>query len=138
VPSTTPEPPQAIECPLAAEVVRLTNIAREKEGLKPLLVGSPELFAAALKRAQEIVVHWSHDRPDGTAWHTVFAEFSVRRRSSGENLAKWQSTPVQAVNDWLDSPGHRANIMRDDYTHIGVGVVRDNGRLYWVQLFITV
>ncbi|MCL2754320.1 MAG: CAP domain-containing protein [Oscillospiraceae bacterium] len=136
-PPATEPPPANAELQLALEVIRLMNIERENEGLPPLLPGSDAHFAASARRAEEIVVHWAHDRPDGAKWSTVFAEFDVNYRRAGENLAMGQSSPSQAVRDWMNSPGHRANIMHDSFTHVGVGVVRAEGRLYWVQLFIS-
>jgi len=122
----------------ADEVLRLVNIERENEGLNPLkmAVDDSGLTFAAQLRAEEIVIHWSHSRPDGNEWYTVLDEFDVGYRRAGENLAMGQSSPAQAVRDWMNSPGHRANIMRADYHEIGIGVLRSGGRLYWTQLFL--
>jgi uncharacterized protein YkwD len=123
---------------MADEVLRLINIEREREGVAPLRMAADNsnLTAAANLRAEEITVHWAHDRPDGRSWHTVFDEYDVDYRRAGENLAQGHSSPAHVVRGWMDSPGHRANIMRADYHEVGIGVLRHGGRLYWTQLFL--
>jgi uncharacterized protein YkwD len=123
----------------ANEVVRLVNIERQKAGLPALSSSNTALNSAAMKRAEEIRIDYrsDHSRPDGRAWSTVFAEFNITYRNAGENIAQGQRTAQEVVNAWMNSPGHRANILNSNFTEIGVGVVRDsNGRASWVQLFI--
>jgi len=126
----------------AAEVLRLVNVERAREGIAPL-AAHPNLNRAAQIRAIEIDDHpnagglWSHSRPDGRNWVTVFSEVPVTgRRISGENLARGHSTPAMVVQGWMNSPGHRNNIMHPHFTHLGVGVHRGvEGRMHWSQLF---
>jgi len=127
--------PQSAE--FAAEVLRLTNLERARHGLPALSGTNTALNSAAQRRAVEIATYWSHTRPDGTPWHTVFNEFPVgNRASSGENLGRRQTTPAQVVQGWMNSPGHRANVL-GQFTHLGVGVYRNSAGVYhWAQLFV--
>jgi hypothetical protein len=104
----------------------------------PALSGShANLNAAAQQRAVEIEAKFSHDRPDGSAWLTVFSEFDVSYTRAGENIAWGHGTPASVVIGWMGSLGHRANILDPDFNRLGVGVHVDAaGRLCWVQLFI--
>lgn len=113
------------------EVFRLVNEAREKEGVDPV-VSDPTAMEYAQIRAEEISEKFSHTSPDGTVMqysHYTFAE----------NIAKGGKTPEDAVNGWLNSPGHRAAMMSDYSSYgncMGVGVYEKNGTIYWVQEFI--
>ena len=119
----------------ASEVFRLTNIERTNAGL-PVLSARSELAFLADVRAHEIIRLFSHDRPDGREFHTVFHDFDVQYRSAGENLAAGQRTPAEVVRGWMDSPGHRENLIRTEFGRLGIGVAMDkDGRLYWVQIF---
>lgn len=135
---TQPREERPYERELADEILVLVNEARAAEGIPPIVMSADDtlLTAAANHRAKEIAQVWSHDRPDESAWHTVLVEYGVVFRRAGENLARWHSSPELAMQGWLDSPGHRANIMRPEYTEIGIGVYYENGRFYWTQLFI--
>lgn len=114
------------------EVLRLVNIEREKEGLAPL-----EYYysgqAAADIRAKEITTYFSHERPDGTLCWTALYEQNISFYGAGENIAGGLLTPEAVVNAWMNSEGHRANILNPDFTHLIVGVEGN----YWVQLFLT-
>ena len=119
----------------AQEVVRLVNIERERAGLAPLTMDAT-LSAAAQVRAQEIDVRFSHTRPDGTSCFTVLKEFGIGYRACGENIAKGSPSPARVVEGWMNSAGHRANILNENFTTIGVGVHADAaGTLHWAQLF---
>ena len=119
----------------AAEVVRLVNEERAKAGL-PALTADTALSAAAQQRAQEITVSFQHTRPGGQAWHTVLGAYGVTYMRAGENIAYGQKTSAAVMAGWMNSPGHKANIL-GDFTRIGVGVYEKNGALYWTQLFIS-
>jgi len=118
-----------------SEVVRLINIERAKEGLTALTEMS-DIDKAANIRASEIVISFSHQRPSGEEWYTVFAEVGIAYKGVGENLAAGQTTPAEVVTAWMNSEGHRTNIMNASYTKIGVGYVTGGtyGH-YWTQLF---
>lgn len=118
-----------------SEVVRLVNIERAKENLSALSESS-ELDGAANIRANEIITKFAHQRPDGREWHTVLAESGISYNASGENIAAGQRTPAEVVEGWMNSPGHRANIMNSNFNKIGVGYVTGGSYGHnWVQLF---
>lgn len=112
----------------AAQVIRLVNEERAKQGLAPL-TQSAELTRAACVRAEEIVSKFSHTRPDGTAWSTVSSA------AYGENIAKGQRDAERVMAAWMSSSGHKANILRESYGSIGVCAYKVGGTIYWVQLF---
>ena len=139
-PDTQP-PAQDASTPeeLAAEVVRLVNVERAKEGLAPL--GTYDsLTRAAQIRAPEIVTLFSHDRPDGTSCFTAMDQTGAKKGAYtwGENIAAGNATAAATVEQWMNSPGHRANILNAKFTHIGVGYQHSAGSTYghyWVQMF---
>jgi uncharacterized protein YkwD len=118
----------------ADEVLRLVNIERSKAGLSSLTTNS-SLKAAADKRAQETKVSFSHTRPNGSKFSSVFKEYGVSYRTAGENIAYGQRSPQEVVKGWMNSPGHRANILNGSFGKIGIGVYQSNGVIYWSQLF---
>lgn len=116
------------------EVVRLTNIERQKAGLS-ILTYKSSLDAGAKIRANEIITHFSHTRPDGSRFFTVFGE-NFQYRNIGENLASGFRSPEQVVNGWMNSDSHRANILNSNYEEISVAITQgDDGRYRWVQIF---
>lgn len=112
------------------EVVRLVNQARADQGLSPLVLDL-SLNACAKVRAEELVRKFSHTRSSGAACFTVLSEQGVSYRTAGENIAYGYSSAQTVVDAWMASPGHKANILGQGYTRIGVGVVGDR----WVQIF---
>ena len=119
----------------AEQVVKLVNEERTKAGLSPLTMDA-DITAAANVRASEIKQSFSHTRPDGRSFSTALQEQGVTFRGSGENIAWGQRTPEQVMNGWMNSDGHRANILNENFKNIGVGYYQDeNGRNHWVQLF---
>lgn len=119
----------------AQQVVNLVNAERAKEGLAPLTIDTT-VEKAAMVRANEIQSNFDHTRPNGSAFYTVLAEQGVSYRGAGENIAWGQKTPEAVMNAWMNSPGHRANIMNKNFTRIGVGNLQNSaGTQYWVQLF---
>lgn len=119
----------------AAQVVALVNEERAKEGLSPLTMDS-QVQAAAQVRAVESEQSFSHTRPDGRHFSTALTEQNVSYRGAGENIAWGQRSPEAVVAAWMNSAGHRANIMSAKFTTIGVGYHQNaNGTNYWSQLF---
>lgn len=114
----------------AYEVLKLVNEERAKKGLSPLKMDR-ELLEAAMLRAAETSVLFDHQRPDGTDC------FSACSKIYGENIACGQSTPSSAMDSWMNSSGHRANILAERYTSIGIGCFSQGGMLYWTQCFGT-
>ncbi len=135
-PDNTPETDSSTdEHTFIKEVVDLVNVERAKEGLAPLTIDT-KVQAAAQVRAKECEQLFSHTRPNGTSFSTALKEQNVSYRSAGENIAWGQKTPQEVVTAWMNSSGHRANIMNANFTTIGVGYYENaRGTDYWCQLF---
>lgn len=119
----------------AEQVVKLVNEERAKAGLNAVALDK-ELEAAALIRAKETEISFSHTRPDGRSFVSVLKDQGISYRGAGENIAWGQSSPEEVMRGWMNSDGHRANILNPSFTKIGVGYYRNaNGRNYWTQLF---
>lgn len=117
-----------------AEVVRLINIERAKAGLSPVATNK-SLRSSSRVRAQELVKLFSHTRPNGKAWHSTI---TIAYGSAAENIAAGQRSPERVVQAWMESPGHRKNIMNPCYSQVGVGCYNDPCqpyRFYWGQHF---
>ena len=112
-------------------ILELVNIEREKAELAPLQYYNAGQFAADI-RAEEIIETFSHTRPDGTDCFTALE--GIHYWTAGENIALGHRTPEQVMQAWMNSPGHKANILRDHYTHLIVGY--DADAKAWVQLFL--
>jgi stress response protein SCP2 len=120
-----------------AEVVRLTNAERGRAGLRAL-VFDPRLAAAAQAHSEHMAAagFFAHESPDGRqAWDRVAAA-GYQYAKVAENIAAGQPSPAEVVAGWMDSPGHRKNILDSDVTQIGVGRA-DGGSygVYWTQVF---
>lgn len=118
----------------ASEVIRLTNSARSQNGYAAL-VEDGALSEAAAVRAREIARSFSHTRPSGASFSSALSESGVSYLRAGENIASGQKSASEVVNAWMNSPGHRANILNSSYSRIGSASVNIDGTLYWVQLF---
>ena len=134
---TAPEQQEASEFNTAyeAEVLRLVNVERAKTGLAPL-VRDDGAEKVAYLRAKEIVQSFSHTRPDGRSCFTAASDLGVSYRTAGENIAYGYATPEQVVNGWMNSEGHRKNILSASFTKIGIGCYKSSSVLYWSQFFI--
>lgn len=132
----TPNPSKYSDLTLEEQVIKMVNEERAKEGLPELKV-SPVLTELAAVRAKEIRSNYSHTRPDGNYCFDALIEAGVRIGIGGENIAAAYKTPDDVMRAWMNSPGHKANILRDGIFYIGVGYYHgDDGYDYWVQLFI--
>lgn len=118
-----------------SEVVRLVNEHRVNNGLGKL-TEDWELSRVARYKSQDMKDnnYFSHTSPVYGSPFEMMKAFGISYRSAGENIAKGQSTPQAVVNAWMNSSGHRANILNSSYTTIGVGYVKDGN--YWTQMFI--
>lgn len=133
--TNAPETDGTQDVSAAKKVADLVNQERAKAGLAPLEV-KVNLQAAAQVRAKEIEKSFSHTRPNGSSFSSVLAENGVEYRGSGENIAWGQRSPEEVMNGWMNSEGHRANILNKNFKYIGVGYhVNSNGTGYWTQLF---
>ena len=121
----TPPEPECVDLDAyAQEVLTLANAQREAAGQNPLSA-DPVLTEMAMLRARELEESYSHTRPSGENCKTVFGEFEIDLRFWGENAAKGNRTPEAVVEAWMDSPGHRENLLREDAGYLGVGVWQD-------------
>lgn len=133
--STEENVPEDSQHAFIQRVVDLVNEERAKEGLSPLTV-NVNVQAAAQIRAKECEQYFSHTRPDGSSFATALWEQGVTYKSAGENIAWGQRTPEEVMEAWMNSSGHRKNIMNPNFTTIGVGYYENaNGTDYWCQLF---
>ena len=118
------------------EVVRLVNAERVKNGL-PTLTQDWELSRVARYKSQDMRDrgYFSHTSPTYGSPFQMMKSFGISYKSAGENIAKGYKTPAAVVSGWMNSSGHRANILNSSFTHIGVGFV--TGGYYWTQMFIS-
>ena len=120
---------------MTADVVTIVNKERKAAGASALSSDS-ELNKAAAIRAKELAQLFSHTRPDGRDCFTIFEDCAIRVSAAGENIAYAAPTAESVMDLWMNSPGHKSNILSDYFTKIGVGLYIDgNGTCYWVQLF---
>lgn len=120
------------------EVIRLVNIERSNRGLQ-LLTQNWELSRIARYKSQDMINknYFSHISPTYGSPFTMMESFGLKFSSAGENIAIGQKTPAEVVTAWMNSPGHRANILNPSYTQIGVGLAKNSqGVCYWTQMFI--
>ena len=117
------------------EVCRLVNEIRRQNGLKELTYNW-ELSRVARYKSQDMKdnKYFSHTSPVYGSPFQMIKSFGITYRSAGENIAKGQKTPQAVVNAWMNSSGHRANILNTSFTEIGVGYVAEGN--YWTQMFI--
>lgn len=118
-----------------AEVVRLVNEIRVKNGLSELKQDW-ELSRVARYKSEDMRAkkYFSHTSPTYGSPFEMMKSFGIVYRSAAENIAKGYATPKAVVDGWMNSSGHRANILNPSFTHIGVGYVKDGN--YWTQMFI--
>ncbi|MGW2782607.1 CAP domain-containing protein [Streptomyces populi] len=132
----TPFSPAGLER-TAREVIALTNTERASAGLAPL-TADVRLTVAAQAHSADMVARdfYAHTSPEGGRPWDRAAAAGCAHRAIGENIACGQRSPAEVVQGWMDSPGHRANILEPDFTHIGIGLA-GGGRAgtYWTQLF---
>jgi uncharacterized protein YkwD len=120
------------------EFLRRVNNERAKAGLKPVQLGDSNHNSAAQRRAEEIATVNSHVRPNGTKWYTVLSEYGVTDAAAGENAAWGSVSPEEVVNAWMNSEGHRANILDPEARAMGVGYYYNSSSTWghqWIQLF---
>ncbi len=117
------------------EVVRLVNAERAKQGLSPLEYDW-QLSRVARYKSEDMQKnnYFSHTSPTYGSPFNMMKNFGISYRTAGENIAKGYRTPAAVVEGWMNSAGHRANILNSSFTHIGVGYVE--GGNYWTQMFV--
>ncbi|MGG1573873.1 LysM peptidoglycan-binding domain-containing protein [Fictibacillus sp. NRS-1165] len=133
---TATQKPVAPETGLSAnakEVASLVNQERNKQGLSPLTLNT-KLSNVAKIKATDMVEHnyFSHTSPTYSSPFDMMRTFGISYSAAGENIAEGQRSPQQVMQDWMNSPGHRQNILSSNYSQIGVGYYEGA----WVQMFI--
>ncbi|WP_404449764.1 SafA/ExsA family spore coat assembly protein [Sutcliffiella horikoshii] len=121
------------------QVAKLVNQERAKYGLKPLKLNW-ELSRVARYKSQDMIDkrYFSHTSPTYGSPFDMMRNFGISYRTAGENIAAGQKTPQEVMNAWMNSEGHRKNILSSQYTEIGVGYAK-GGQYghYWTQMFIS-
>jgi uncharacterized YkwD family protein/spore coat assembly protein SafA len=121
------------------QVLHLVNEERKKIGLRPLEMDW-ELQRVARTKSQDMAQkgYFSHQSPTYGSPFAMMKQFGISYKMAGENIASGQRTPQEVMASWMKSPGHRANILKPEYTHIGVGYFRGGSYGHmWTQMFIT-
>ena len=117
------------------EVIRLINELRAHYGLKALSANATLSKVARLKSLDmQAKGYFSHTSPTYGSPFAMMQSFGISYRYAGENIARGQRTPQQVVDAWMNSPGHRANILNANFTQIGIGYIASGN--YWTQMFI--
>ncbi|MGC5327515.1 SafA/ExsA family spore coat assembly protein [Brevibacillus sp. SYSU BS000544] len=124
---------------IEAEVVRLVNAERQKNGLRPLVINWEVSRVARYKSADmRDKNYFSHTSPTYGSPFDMLRHFGITYRAAGENIAAGQTTASQVMQGWMNSAGHRQNILNPTFTQIGVGYASGGSyRYYWTQMFIT-
>ncbi|MFR6484296.1 MAG: CAP domain-containing protein [Intestinibacter bartlettii] len=120
------------------EVLNLVNKERKANGLKPLTLNK-ELSNVANIKSRDMIEkgYFDHTSPTYGSPFDMMRKFNISYNTAGENIAMGQKTPSEVMNSWMNSSGHRANILNSTYTELGVGIQKDsNGTIYWTQMFI--
>lgn len=117
------------------QVINLVNEVRAQNGLNKL-TANWQLSRVARYKSQDMHDngYFSHTSPVYGSPFDMIKNFGISYRTAGENIARGQRTPQEVMNDWMNSSGHRANILNASFTQIGVGYVSDGN--YWTQMFI--
>ncbi|MEW2359439.1 CAP domain-containing protein [Spirillospora sp. NPDC029432] len=120
----------------AGQVVALTNAERRKKGCSALTIDG-RLQNAAQRHSADMVArgYFSHSSPSGKGPGDRITAAGYRWSTYGENIAAGQPTPASVVSSWMNSSGHRANILNCSFKNIGIGLARKGGTPYWTQVF---
>ena len=117
------------------DILKLINKNRNQNNINDLVMDET-LCGLAAVRACEASKKWSHERPNGTRFYTVFSDYNVRITKVGENLAKGSLDPETLVNAWMNSDSHKENILNGEYTKTGIAIYRTaTGNVFIAQLF---
>ena len=123
---------------LEQQVIDLVNKERAKNGLSQLK-SNWELCRVARYKSQDMIDkgYFAHQSPTYGSPFTMMQSFGIRFSNGGENIAYGQRSPQEVMTSWMNSPGHRANILSATYNQIGCGVAKtSSGTYYWTQMFI--
>ena len=138
-PESTPEQkPSTDFSSYQQQVLDLVNAERTKRGISALTLDS-NLSSVATKKSQDMVNknYFDHTSPTYGSPFDMMKQFGISYSTAGENIAKGQKTPQEVVTAWMNSEGHRKNILNPNFTNLGVGIAKDSkGTTYWTQMFI--
>ncbi|ARX89048.1 hypothetical protein SMD44_08535 [Streptomyces alboflavus] len=117
-------------------MLSLVNAERQKAGCRPLTTNS-KLATAAQRHSADMKArnYFSHTSPDGTDPGRRITAAGYRWSTYGENIARGQQTAKSVMTSWMNSSGHRANILNCSFKELGVGVVKGSGGPWWTQNF---
>lgn len=117
------------------EVFHLTNVEREKQGLAPFQIDEA-LSKVAREKSRDMAQngYFDHQSPTHGSPFDMMRAYGITYQTAGENIAKGQQTPEEVVNAWMNSQGHRENILNSRFTHIGIGYIEQGN--HWTQQFI--
>ncbi|MBR1735811.1 MAG: hypothetical protein IJ736_02180 [Firmicutes bacterium] len=136
---TTPQTPQVSQnnSSYAKQVLDLVNNERAKNGLSPLVLDNA-LSSVAQAKSEDMMNknYFSHTSPTYGSPFDMMKQFGISYTYAGENIAKGQKTPEQVVNAWMNSEGHRANILNKNFTKMGLGYAASGSTTYWTQMLI--
>jgi len=135
---TTTTPSLTENNKIEKEVVTLVNQERSKQGLAPLKE-NVQLSNVARTKSKDMVDknYFSHTSPTYGSPFDMMKQFGITYTAAGENIAMGQQSAASVMSSWMNSPGHRANILSKNFTEIGVGLAKNNsGTIYWTQEFI--
>jgi len=119
------------------QVLELVNIERAAYGIAPLTLHVSASIVAREKSADMMRLNYfDHTSPTYGSPFEMLSHFGISYQFAGENIAMGHQTPEQVVQAWMDSPGHRENILNSSFTQLGIGFVRNHRTTYWTQLFI--
>jgi len=121
---------------IAQELLRLVNTERQRANLSPLVMND-KLTTAAQRHAQDMATsrRMSHTGSDGSTMRSRIDATQYNWSTIGENVAMGQPTAAAVMRAWMNSPGHRQNILNPAFTELGVGYATAGGRIYWAQVF---
>ena len=112
------------------------NVERSRHGLSKLKT-TDALLSASGTRSKELYTKFSHTRPNGNRWTTALSSRGISYRNAAENIAAGYTSPCSVVKAWMESDGHRSNILNSKYSYLGVGLyyTKSGKKYYWDQLF---
>jgi uncharacterized YkwD family protein/spore coat assembly protein SafA len=117
------------------QVLNLVNKERQAAGIKPLAMDWELQRVARIKACDMATTgYFSHQSPDYGSPFEMMKQYGISYRTAGENIAQGQRSPEEVMKAWMNSQGHRENIMKSDFSHIGVGYCSQGN--HWVQMFI--
>ena len=128
--------PSGFQDSYARQVFDMVNAERTKAGKTPL-AWAEDIGEIAEIRVEELSQQYSHIRPDGQNFLSVWDEHNIPYMYYGENIAMGQDNPEEVMGTWMNSEPHQNNILDEDYTHMAAGSYYKDGQFYWIQLFVS-